>query len=130
MLSNRTLLGLCCILAGVLYFIFFRPESGGVSPLLFVQATPTPEGPITPTPPMSVLVGDRVLHHVKVLRCDPDGFVVSSSEGTLKVWNQQITPAVYAQLKRATPLPTPTPKATPASSATPGLSAQTLLEAV
>lgn len=58
------------------------------------------------------LANSRPLHNVKVIRCDADGFVVSSQEGTLKLWNRDLTPEMYNQLKNAAPefTATPTPQ--------------------
>jgi len=55
----------------------------------------------------------RVLHQVKVIRCDSDGFVVLASEGTVKIWDRQLSTEDYAQLQRVAPAATPPPTPTP-----------------
>lgn len=81
------------------------PSTQASSPV----AAPAPPSTVQMIP--SLKVGPtRVLQNVAVSRCDPDGFVVSSAEGTFKVWNQQLTSDAYAKLKRMAPAPTPTPE--------------------
>ena len=110
-MSNRAMMGLVCILA--LYFAFGRPALPPAPPTPTAEAARTSPGSASPMSAASLTTVDvknsRTLHQVKVLRADPDGVVVSSAEGTFKIWDRQITPEVSARLKRQAPPPTPTP---------------------
>ena len=59
--------------------------------------------------PIVKMKNSRELHNAKVTRCDTDGFVVVCHEGTVKVWNSQVSRESYAELARLAPPPTPRP---------------------
>ncbi len=73
---------------------------------------------------LTITVGANTYTEVKVIRCDPEGFYISSREGTLELWNRNLTADVYFKLKKispVTPTPTPTPMPNPVSKASGGL---------
>lgn len=77
------------------------PEGHTQSPLATPKPTPVKIFPVVPIGP------GRVLKNVSVVRSDSDGFVVSCSEGTFKIWNRQIPPDLYSRMKLAAPAATP-----------------------
>lgn len=61
--------------------------------------------------PMVKMKNLRVLYNVEVVRTDVDGFVISTQDGISKIWNQQVSPESFAELRRvAPPFITPTPR--------------------
>ncbi len=86
-------------LAGVTY-VYMKPYIAFNAPVA------------APTPPRELSIGGgRPLHNWTVVRCDADGFVVSAQEGTFKLFNRNLSPEMYNQLKASAPEVAPTPMA-------------------
>jgi hypothetical protein len=93
--------------------LFLASLAGGVYYLTSLASQwQTPSGSLPKASPehqVIQLANTRLLHKVRVTRCDTDGFVVSCSEGTFKIWNTMLTPEGFAKLQQGAPDATPTP---------------------
>lgn len=127
MIRNITVFLTVVALLGILYILFpikFPLSSGSSDNAAGTESVedPAAAGPnaaASAADASAIQVGPRVFHNVKVTRRDADGFLITSREGMLKLWNRDLTPEVYLKLKAASPESTPTPA--PASNTAHGL---------
>lgn len=121
MIRNITVFLTLAALVAALYIIFpFKssssPGSAGEPAATEAEAKPfstPPPGASLPPPTLTISVGTQTYTDVKVIRCDPEGFYIQSREGTLEIWNRDLTKDAYYKLKKASPTSTPTPVPTP-----------------
>ena len=111
----KAISGLSILAAGLYFGFSLLPSLPVLQPHHLPISSVTLNASSAKTIPLVTLntPGGRALHQVRVIRSDSDGFVVLASEGTVKIWDRQVSSEDYAQLQRVAPSATATPAPAP-----------------